>query len=42
MTGQIVSFHLENEIGIFTEMASEFKDPRILPLDLERWIDWQF
>ena len=28
--------------GILVEIASEFKDPRILLFDLGRWIDYQF
>ena len=39
MTWQIVSFYLKNATGILVEISSEFKDPRILLLDLERWID---
>ena len=39
MTWQIVSFYLENATKILVEISSELKDPRILLLDLERWID---
>ena len=31
-----------NATGILVEIASEFKDPRILLFDLGRWIDYQF
>lgn len=39
---QMVVFHLENATGILTEIASQFRDPRILLLDVERRIDYQF
>ena len=38
----MVVFHLENATGILTEIASRFRDPRILLLYVERRIDYQF
>ena len=38
----MVVFHLENATGILTEIASRFRDPTILLLDVERRIDYQF